>query len=95
MKQPCVYILASKPNGVLYIGVTSNLIQRVWQHKNDVIEGFSKRYQTHGLVWCEPHESMESAITREKALKRWKRAWKITLIEEANPLWRDLYADLA
>ena len=95
MRQPCVYMLASKPNGVLYIGATSNLIQRVWQHKNDVIEGFSNRYRTHGLVWYEPHETMDSAIAREKALKRWKRAWKITLVEEANPLWRDLYANLA
>ena len=91
MKAPCVYILASKPNGTLYVGVTSNLVQRVWQHKNDLVEGFSKRYSVHMLVWYEAHESMESAIMREKMLKRWKRAWKIRLIQEANPKWADLY----
>ena len=85
MKAPCVYILANKPNGTLYIGVTSNLVQRVWQHKNDLVEGFTKRYGVHRLVWYEAHENMESAITREKMLKRWKRAWKIRLIQEANP----------
>ena len=88
---PCVYVLANKPNGTLYIGVTSNLVQRVWQHKNDLVEGFTKRYGIHRLVWFEAHESMESAITREKMLKRWKRAWKIRLIQEANPKWSDLY----
>ena len=77
MKAPCVYILANKPNGTLYIGVTSNLVQRVWQHRNDLVEGFTKRYGVHRLVWYEAHENMESAITREKMLKRWKRAWKI------------------
>ena len=91
MKAPCVYILASKPNGTLYVGVNSNLVQRVWQHKNDLVEGFSKRYSVHMLVWYEAHESMESAIMREKMLKRWKRAWKIRLIQEANPKWADLY----
>ena len=91
MKAPCVYILANKPNGTLYIGVTSNLVQRVWQHKNDLVEGFTKRYGIHRLVWYEAHENMESAITREKMLKRWKRAWKIRLIEKANPKWSDLY----
>ena len=94
MKQPCVYILASKRNGTLYIGVTSNLIQRIWQHKHDVIDGFTKRYRTHTLVWYEIHDNMDSAITREKALKRWNRAWKLALIEQANPAWRDLYQDL-
>ena len=94
MKQPCVYILSSKRNGTLYIGVTSNLVQRVWQHKHDLVDGFSKRYKTHILVWYEVHENMESAISREKALKRWKRAWKIALIEDTNSVWRDLYADL-
>ncbi len=93
MKAPCVYILANKPNGTLYIGVTSNLAQRVWQHKNDLVEGFTKRYGVHSLVWYEAHESMESAITREKMLKRWKRAWKIRLIEKGNPSWLDLYGD--
>ena len=91
MKAPCVYVLANKPNGTLYIGVTSNLVQRVWQHKNDLVEGFTKRYGIHRLAWYEAHENMESAITREKMLKRWKRAWKIRLIQEANPKWSDLY----
>ena len=74
MKQPCVYILASKRNGTLYIGVTSDLIRRVWKHKNDLAEGFTKRYGVHELVWYESHETMESAITREKRLKNWPRA---------------------
>ena len=94
MKIPCVYILASKPNGTLYIGVTSNLTQRVWQHKNDLVEGFTKRFGVHGLVWYEVHEFMESAIAREKMLKRWKRAWKIELIDKDNPTWSDLYNTL-
>ena len=91
---PCVYILASKPKGTLYIGVTSNLVQRVWEHKNDVAEGFTKRYHIHDLVWYEVHDSMESAISREKALKKWNRAWKIRLIEEGNPAWLDLYEQI-
>ena len=95
MKQPCVYILASKRNGTLYIGVTSTLIQRVWQHKNDLVEGFTKRYGVHTLVWYEIHETMESAIAREKAIKEWRRAWKLDLIEKRNPAWRDLYEELA
>ena len=94
MKQPCVYMLASKRNGTLYVGVTSNLVQRLWQHKNDLVEGFTKRYRVHTLVWYELHEVMESAITREKAVKRWKRDWKIELIQRDNPSWRDLYDDL-
>ena len=94
MKQPCVYILASKTNGTLYVGVTSNLVQRVWQHKNDLVEGFTQRYGVHTLVWHESHETMESAITREKNLKRWKRDWKVDLIQKANPSWRDLYHEL-
>ena len=94
MKRPCVYILASKRNGTLYVGVTSNLVQRIWQHKNDLVEGFTKRYGAHTLVWYELHEVMESAITREKAVKRWKRDWKIELIQSDNPSWRDLYDDL-
>ena len=71
MKLPCVYILASKRNGTLYLGVTSNLVQRIWQHKNDFVEGFTKRYGVHTLVWFEAHESMESAIARETAIKEW------------------------
>ena len=95
MKQPCVYILASKRNGTLYVGVTSNLVQRVWQHKNDFVAGFTKRYGVHTLVWYESHETMESAIGREKAIKEWKRAWKLELIEQGNSAWRDLYGELA
>ncbi|WP_210756806.1 GIY-YIG nuclease family protein [Caldichromatium japonicum] len=91
MKGPCVYILASRRNGTLYTGVTSNLIKRVWERKHDLVEGFTKRYQVHTLVWYEPHEDMRSAIAREKAIKEWKRRWKIELIEKLNPTWRDLY----
>ena len=87
-------MLAGKRNGTLYVGVTSNLVQRLWQHKNDLVEGFTKRYRVHTLVWYELHEVMESAITREKAVKRWKRDWKIELIQRDNPSWRDLYDDL-
>ena len=94
MRTPCVYILSSKRNGTLYIGVTSNLIQRAWEHKNDFVDGFTKRYGVHNLVWYEVHGTMESAITREKALKWWKRAWKIRLIEESNPSWKDLYSEI-
>ena len=94
MKLPCVYILASKRNGTLYVGVTSNLVQRVWQHKNDFAEGFTKRYRVHTLVWYEVHESMESAITSEKKIKGWKRAWKLKMIEKVNSSWRDLYEEI-
>jgi putative endonuclease len=90
-KQPAVYILASKRNGTLYIGVTSDLTKRVWEHKNDLVEGFTKRYRVHSLVWYELHESMESAIKREKSMKEWKRAWKLELIESVNPEWEDMY----
>ena len=90
-KQPAVYILASKRNGTLYIGVTSNLVKRIWEHKNNVVEGFTKRYTVHRLVWYELHESMESALTREKRLKNWKRKWKLELIETRNLKWLDLY----
>ncbi len=93
-RQPCVYLLASKRNGTLYTGVTSTLLKRVWEHKNNVIEGFTKKYGVHTLVWYEVHETMESAIQREKTIKNWKRAWKIKVIEEMNPQWRDLYPDL-
>lgn len=94
MKQPCVYILASRRNGTLYTGVTSNLVQRVWQHKNELVDGFTKKYGVHTLVWFEVHETMLSAIGREKAIKEWRRAWKLSLIEAANPSWRDLYDDI-
>ena len=90
-KQPAVYILASKKNGTLYIGVTSNLAKRVWEHKNDIVEGFTKRYCVHMLVWYELHPSMHSAIEREKRMKDWKRKWKLELIERINPEWQDLY----
>ena len=90
-KQPAVYILAGKRNGTLYIGVTSDLVKRIWEHKNNTVEGFTKRYGVHQLVWYEIHESMESAIEREKRLKEWKRKWKLALIEEINPDWKDLY----
>jgi len=91
MKQPCVYILSSKKDGVLYIGVTSNLIQRVWQHKNKQVEGFTKKYNVDKLVYFEQYENMESAITREKHLKKWSRSWKIQLIEKENEDWQDLW----
>ena len=94
MRTPCVYVLASRPDGALYIGVTSNIAQRVWEHKNDLVEGFTKRYRVHRLVWYGVHESMESAITREKALKKWNRAWKTELIEKDNPMWLDLYGEV-
>ncbi len=82
IKHPCVYILSSRRNGTLYVGVTSGLIKRVWEHKNDLVEGFTKRYAVHDLVWYEVHEIMESAIGREKAIKEWKRNWKLEMIEK-------------
>ena len=93
-KQPCVYILASKKNGTLYTGITSNLIQRVYQHKYNLVEGFTQKYSVHFLVYYEAHDSMLAAITREKQIKKWKRQWKIELIEKNNTEWRDLYDDL-
>lgn len=93
-KLPCVYVLASRRNGTLYVGVTSDLVKRIWEHKYDAVEGFTNRYKVHRLVWYEVHESMMSAIAREKAMKEWHRAWKIRLIEKDNPDWRDLYKEL-
>jgi putative endonuclease len=90
-KQPAVYILANKKNGTLYVGVTSDLVKRIWEHKKNMVEGFTKHYNVHVLVWYKLHESMESAIMREKRLKDWKRAWKLKLIESENPAWLDLY----
>ena len=87
-------MMASERNGTLYIGVTSDLIARVWQHKNNAVEGFTKKYEVHQLVWYEPHENMESAILREKVLKKWNRIWKLRLIEQFNPEWQDLYEQL-
>lgn len=94
MKQPCVYILANQRNGTLYTGVTSDLIKRVWEHKNDQAEGFTKKYAVHLLVYFEQYEDMNAAITREKQIKKWNRAWKLRLIEEKNPNWNDLYETL-
>jgi putative endonuclease len=90
MKQPCVYILASQRNGTLYIGVISDLVKRVYEHKGHFVDGFTKEYGVDRLVWYEPHETMESAILREKQMKKWNRAWKLRLIEEANSDWNDL-----
>ena len=87
---PCVYMLTNKKRGTLYIGVTSNIAQRLWQHKNGLVGGFTKKRGTHRLVWYEVHPTMESAITREKRLKWWQRDWKVQLIEEMNPAWLDL-----
>lgn len=93
-KQPAVYVLASKRNGTLYIGVTSNLQKRGWEHKNNVVEGFTKRYGIHQLVYYELHKDMVTAITREKQMKKWNRAWKLKLIEAQNPEWKDLWEDI-
>jgi putative endonuclease len=92
--QPAVYILASERNGTLYTGVTSKLIKRVWEHKNNIIPGFTQRYGVHILVWFELHPTMESAIKREKCIKEWKRDWKLDLIEKENKNWNDLYNSL-
>jgi len=94
-KQPAVYILASKANGTLYIGVTSDLVKRVWEHKNDLVDGFTKEYGVHRLVYYELHGDMLSAIEREKQLKKWNRAWKLELIEGENPGWNDLWEGIA
>ncbi len=93
-KQPAVYILSNKRNGTLYIGVTSDLIQRVWQHKNKPVSGFTQKYNLHQLVYFEVCESMETAIQLEKRLKKWNRKWKLELIEKSNPEWRDLYSEI-
>ena len=94
MKYPCVYILTNRRNGTLYVGVTSNLVQRVWQHKAGFVDGFTKRYGLHRLVWFEVHETMESAIAREKQLKAGNRRRKLELVESRNPGWRDLYDEI-
>jgi putative endonuclease len=93
-RTPCVYILASGRNGTLYVGVTSELVQRVWQHKNDVMGGFTSDYSVKLLVFYERHATMADAILREKRIKKWERAWKVALIESDNPQWRDLYEDI-
>jgi putative endonuclease len=94
IKNYYVYILASKRNGTLYIGVTSNLAKRIYEHKHELIGGFTKKYNVDRLVYYETTEDVESAILREKRLKKWKRQWKIELIEKKNPTWKDLYYDL-
>jgi putative endonuclease len=93
VKQPIVYILASEPYGTLYIGVTSNLAGRIEAHRNGTVDGFTKQYRVHTLVYFEVHVDMYEAIQREKRLKKWNRAWKIRLIEENNPGWRDLSSE--
>ena len=93
-KQPAIYILASGRNGTLYVGVTGNIVKRVWEHKNGAVEGFTDKYNVHKLVYIEVHGEMIEAITREKQIKAWKRNWKLKLIETANPEWRDLYKDI-
>lgn len=90
MKTYYVYMMASKGNGTLYIGLTNNLERRVYEHKSNIIKGFTEKYSVHMLVWYEITNSIESAIAREKQLKKWKRKWKLNLIEEANPMWKDL-----
>ncbi|OUY06502.1 GIY-YIG nuclease [Acinetobacter populi] len=94
IKQPAIYIMASQRNGTLYIGVTSDLVKRIWEHKNSIIQGFTQKYHVHLLVYYELHSSMEEAILREGRLKKWKRNWKLHLIEENNPQWLDLYPEI-
>ena len=90
-----VYILASRPNGTLYVGMTDDLLKRTWQHRNEITPGFTLRYGVKALVWYESHESRESAFRRERQLKKWDRAWKLALIERDNPQWRDLWTEIA
>jgi putative endonuclease len=89
-----VYILSSRRNGTLYIGVTSDLIKRIYEHRKNLVDGFTQRYSVHRLVWYELHNSAESAISREKRIKKWKRDWKLQLIEKHNPSWKDLYESI-
>lgn len=94
-RQPCIYILASRKGGTLYVGVTSDLVKRVWQHKNHLIDGFTRQHGVRNLVYFEWAKDMTTAITREKQLKKWKRQWKIELIEKGNPAWLDLYQEIS
>ena len=94
-KQPAVYILASERNGTTYIGVTSDLVKRVWEHKQNLADGFTKQYGVHTLVYFELHDEMTQAIQREKQLKKWNRSWKLRMIELKNPDWRDLWPEIA
>lgn len=89
-----IYILASQRNGTLYIGVTSDLVKRIWEHKNSTTGGFTQKYSVHNLVYFELHQDMVSAINREKQLKKWNRGWKLRLIEEKNPDWKDLWDEI-
>ena len=89
-----VYILANKPNGTLYVGVTSDIVKRIWQHKNSMVAGFTRKYGIKILVYYEVHGNAETAITREKQIKKWRRTWKLQLIEERNPQWKDLYEEI-
>ena len=90
-----VYVLASQRNGTLYVGMTNDLVRRVWEHKNDVVEGFTKRYRVHTLVWFEATQDVSAAILREKQIKKWDRRFKLELIEKENPRWLDLYDSIA
>ena len=94
MKQAYVYIVSNKRNGALYIGVTSDLPKRIYQHKNNLVDGFTKKYNIHQLVWFERHGNIQEAIKREKQIKAWKRIWKLRLIEDINPDWEDLYPSI-
>ena len=94
MKRACVYILASKRNGTLYVGVTSDIARRVWEHKSGAVVGFTQKYAVHLLVYAEFHETVPDAILREKQIKKWRRKWKLELIERDNPEWRDLYSEI-
>ena len=94
MKQYYIYILASKRNGTLYVGITNDLKRRVYEHKEKIIDGFTKKYNVNTLVWYESTEDVEKAIQKEKQLKTWKREWKINLIEKNNLEWRDLYSEI-
>ncbi|TSC92705.1 MAG: putative Endonuclease [Candidatus Berkelbacteria bacterium Licking1014_85] len=94
MKKYYVYILSNKKNGTLYIGITSNLIKRIWEHKNKIVKGFTQKYSVDKLVYFEQFTSSEEAITREKQLKNWRRQWKINQIEKENPIWKDLYEEI-
>ena len=94
MRLPAVYMMASGVRGTLYVGVTSDLVQRVWQHREGVADGFTERFGVKRLVWYEMHETMQAAIAREKSLKKWNRAWKVRLIEERNLAWRDRWEEI-
>ena len=94
MKKYYVYIMASKKDGILYVGVTNELLRRVYEHKNNIIQGFTAKYKVHNIVYFEEYNDILDAITREKRIKKWKRVWKIELIEKNNPDWKDLYNEI-